>query len=212
MSQILCSSYSPCVALTQPYSKWYWVIVPPPSNGCSRVLCTTGIKRFTYCQHVKGSMVQARSWRHWDTWDGSGKEFWVGQSTAPEMPERIFRAAHDTCKPVLTQTPSLSLFPCLLLTSLFISLFCPFLVNLTSRIQSKTTNSGRTTTGGRRRRRRRRIRSEDWEGAGAWCWGWYEASVLCACRVCVCARLSVHTYAVCSVPAVCLHRQWGRCC
>lgn len=33
----------------------------------------------------------------------------MGHRSAPEMPECIFRATHDTCKPVLIQTPSLPL-------------------------------------------------------------------------------------------------------
>lgn len=33
----------------------------------------------------------------------------MGQRSAPEMPECIFKAAHDTCKPMLIQTPSLPL-------------------------------------------------------------------------------------------------------
>ena len=135
-------------------------------------------------------MIKAQSSRHQGTWDISGqwsiqvKECWVGHRAAPEMPERIFRAAHDTCKPELTQTPSFPL-PLVSFWHLSSNPFFYFLPqNLRSKFQRKTTSSGRTNTRGIRRRRRRR-RSQDWEGAGAWCWGWYEASVLRVCRVCV---------------------------
>lgn len=43
------------------------------------------------------------------------------------------------------------------------------------------------------------------EAAGAWCWGWYEASVFSACPI------TVHTYALYSVPACCPCHQWGPC-
>lgn len=100
----------------------------------------------------------------------------------------IFRSAHNTCKPELTQTP-LFPFPLSASTYLFISIFYPFPQTVASGKQGKKTNSGRAKTKERRRK------SQGWEAAGAWCWGCYEVSVFCVHCV---SRVykSVHTYAM----------------
>ncbi len=158
----------------------------------------------------EGSMIKAQGSRHWDTWGSSGKwwnrakECWVGQRPAPEMPERIFRAAHDACKPVLTQTHSLP-FPLVSISHL--SSPCSV---LSHRIWKLGFGARRPTQGEQKQQaeeeeEEEEVRTEREQEPGA------EAGmrqVFCVRVACV----SVHTYAVCSVPAVCLPHQWGRCC
>lgn len=112
----------------------------------------------------------------------------MGQRTAPEMPERIFRAAHDTCKPELTQTPSL---PRLLVSFQHLSL-SPFSV-LSHRIGHLGFRTGRPARGEEKQQEEEeeeevRTQRDQEPGAEA---GMRQVFFVCVCasRVCKCAHV-----------------------
>lgn len=117
------------------------------------------------------------------------------------MPERIFKAAHDTCKPALTQTPS-HLFS---LSPSHISLYHPFLL---FPIEPHNLDPEKDHRLGENRNSEQRLFEREQEpGAEAGM-----RQVFCV-YVCVCVRaLKVHTYAVCTVSDVCFLHQWSCCC
>lgn len=157
---------------------------------------------------LEGCVIKAQSSRRWDLSDGLGKwwnrrkEFWVGQRTAPEMPECIFRAAHNTCKPVLTQTPSLPL-PLVSLSHLSLSAFS-ILPHRIWHLGFRRTTQGEQNPQKKKKKQRSRLRGSR-SLVLRLVWG---KCFVCVCRVCVlkCAHVC------CVLCAVCLLHQWGRCC